>query len=459
MMLRWLVVTLFFFLCSFSDFTLAQDKLVLSLESSLDYALQNNPEFKIAEKEVQKSRAGVWEAYSNILPQLDGTVNYQHNWKIQESTIPNFIKTMLGPAAPEGMPDYVQIAFGLENTLIYGAKVNQPLFLGGAGFAGIQIAAAARDATEQVYEAKKQTLIYRTATAFYSCLLTKELIAVQEEALAEAQANLDLVLKKYNVGMASGFDKMRAQVDVANSQPVLIAAKNNYRLAMTQLRTVLGLEKDAEIEVAGEFVYIEEDLKDFTLPELQEIAMQNRPEILALKHQKIISQKQVTIARSEFLPKLFFTTDYSFMAMKNDLNFNQNDFSEGFYSALSLQIPLFHGFRSMKGYEKAKLDNKIFYDTEKQYVDVINAEVEVAYNNFLEGKEKFLSARETVEMAKESLRLANLMYEEGANTQLDVLTSQLALNRARLTYASSLYDYQVARYQLRKAVGKLHGVV
>lgn len=459
MLFRLLIVSIMFLFCSFPDITLAQDKLVLSLENSVDYALENNPEFKIAEKEVQKSRAGVWEAYSNILPQLDGTVNFQHNWEIQESTIPNFIKTMLGPAAPPGMPDYVQIAFGLENTLIYGAKVNQPLFLGGAGFAGIQSASAARDATEQVYEAKKQTLIYQTAVAFYSCLLTKELIAVQEEALAEAEANLELVLKKYEVGMASGFDKMRAQVDVANSQPVLIAAKNNYRLAMTQLRTILGLEKDAEIEVAGEFVYIEEDLKDFTLPALQEMALQNRPEMLALQQQKIISQKQVVIARSEFLPKIFFTTDYSFMAMKNSLNFNQDDFSKGFYSALSLQIPLFHGFRSMKGYEKAKLDNKIFMDTEKQAMDRINAEVEVSYNNFLEGKEKFLSARETVEMAKESLRLANLMYEEGANTQLDVLISQLALNRARLTYASSLYDYQVARYQLRKAVGKLHGVV
>ncbi len=124
-----------------------------------------------------------------------------------------------------------------------------------------------------------------------------------------------------------------------------------------------------------------------------------------------------------------------------------------------MQIPLFHGFRSIKGYQKAKLDNKIFFDTEKQARDGINAEVEVAYNNFLEGKERFLSAQETVKMAKEALRLANLMYEEGANTQLDVMSAQLALNRARLAYASSLYDYQVARYQLYKAVGQLHGVM
>lgn len=455
----WFGVTLFCMALYFPAMLLAQGKLTLSLEGSVNYALQNNPEFKMAEKEVQKARAMVWEAYSVILPQLDGSVNFQHNWEIQESTIPNFIKTMLGPAAPPGMPDYVKIAFGLENTFFYGARVNQPLFLGGAGVAGIQIAMAMRDATEQMYETKKQTLIYQTAAAFYSCLLTKELIAVQEEALAEAKANLDLVIKKYHVGMASGFDKMRAQVDVANIQPDLIAARNNNRLAMTQLRTILGLEKDTEVEVIGEFVYIEDDLGQLPLAELKEIALQNRPEIIALQKQKIISQKQVTLARSEFLPKLFFSTDYSFMAMKNDLKFKQDDFSKGFYSALSLQIPLFHGFRSIKGYQKARLDNKIFFDTEKQARDGINAEVEVAYNNFLEGKEKFLSAEETVKMAKEALRLANLMYEEGVNTQLDVMSAQLALNRARLAHASSLYDYQIARYQLYKAVGKLHGVM
>lgn len=458
-MKRCCLVFIVFFLIIFPALIIAQEKLILSLENSVDYALQNNPDFKIAEKEVQKARAMVWEAYSVLLPQLDGSVNFQHNWEIQESTIPNFIKTMLGPAAPPGMPDYVQIAFGLENTFIYGARVNQPLFLGGAGLAGIQAATAARDATEQVYEAKKQTLIYQTAVAFFNCMLTKELIAVQEEALAQAQANLELVLKKYNVGMASGFDKMRAQVEVANSQPDLIAARNNNRLAMTQLRTILGLEKNTEIEVIGEFTYTEDELGNLSLSELKEMALQNRPEILALQKQKIISQKQVTIARSEFLPKLFFTTDYSYMAMRNDLNFRQDDFNKGFYSAFSLQIPLFHGFRSMKGYQKAELDKKIFFDTEKQAMDGINAEVEVAYNNYLEGKEKFLSARETVEMAKEALRLANLMYEEGANTQLDVMSAQLALNRARLAYASSLYDYHIARYQLYKAVGKLQGVI
>lgn len=440
-------------------FVQAQDQEVLTLEKSLAIALERNPQIKIAEKELAKAEAVVGEAFANILPQLDASVNFQHAWEIQESTIPNFIKTMLGPQASPDMPDFVKIAFGLENTFTYGAQITQPLFLGWAGISGIQIAQSARQAAEQNLEIKKQELIFSTANAFYSCLLAQELVRVQEEALEQSKANREVVYKKYAVGMASGFDKMRAEVEFANLQPEVIASRNNYQSAITGLRMVLGLAKDSAIDIEGSFSFSEDDLSALPLPELQQLALVNRPELKALNEQKVISQKGITIARSNFMPKLFFQTDYSYMAMRNDLNFHQADFSRGFSSALSLQFPLFSGFHSTRQYQKAKLDYKITLDTEKQILDGIAAEVEVAYNGLLEGKEKYQSAKETVDLATEALRLANLMYEEGANTQLDVLNSQLALTRARLNFVSSLYEYQVARYELRKMTGQLKGIL
>jgi len=440
---------------------LSQDKMVLDLERSVSLALENNPNIKMAEKEVSKSRAGIWEAYSNILPQLDGSVNFQHAWEIQKTVIPNFIKMMLPPGTPglDEMPDYVQIAFGVANTFRYGATVTQPLYLGGAGIAGVQVAMAAKDAAEQNLEDQRQELIYQTANAFYLCLLAKELIIVQEEAMEQAQANLDNVIKKYNVGMASGFDKMRAEVEVANLQPELIASRNNYQLALTQLRVILGLKRDADVAVSGEFKYQEDEFGQRPLDEIQKIALKDRPVIQALSEQKYIMKKGITLARSSFMPKLFFQTDYSYMAMRNDYKFTQDDFSKGFTSAISLQIPLFHGFRSSAQYQKARLDYKKMLDTEKQAFDGIAAETEVAYNNFQEAKQKYLAAKQTVDLATEALRLANMMYEEGVNTQLDVLNSQLALTRSKLSYVNSLYEYQIARYELRKVTGSLKGIL
>ena len=246
---------------------------------------------------------------------------------------------------------------------------------------------------------------------------------------------------------------------MANLKPEVITARNQYQSALTQFRAVLGLDRNTVIEVDGAFAYADDEFANMPLQDFQTLALKKRPEILALAEQKYMAEKATAIARSNFMPKLFFSTDYSYLAMRNDFKVRQDDFSKGFTSALSLQIPIFHGFKSSKEYQKAKLDYRIVLDTEKQAYDGIAAESEIAYNSFQEAKQKYISAQESVALAKEALRLANMMYEEGANTQLDVLNSRLALTRAQLNYISSLYEYQMARYQLRKATGSLNGVL
>jgi len=438
---------------------LAQSNYKLTLESSIDMALKQNADFQIAKKELKKAESDVWIAYSGVLPTISASANLQHNWATQENTIPNFIKAGLGPLASPDMPDYIKIAFALENNLTYGASLSQPLFLGGAGIAGIDAAYAAEKARKAMLESKKQNLILQTTDAFYTCLLAEELVKVQEEALSQAKSNLDNVQKKYDVGSASGFDKMRAEVEMANLQPEVISARNNLQSALTRLRITLGLASGTQIETDGALFFTAEDFDSLSLTELQQMAIKNRPDIEVMKQQKKISEESITIAFSSFLPKLFFATDYSYLAARNDLKFSGNDFSKGFTSAISLQIPLFEGFRSSHEYQKAKIDLRITQENEKLLNDQIAAEVELAFNKFRETQQKYFSANETVRLASEALRLANLMYDEGTNTQLDVLNSRLALTQARMNYARSLYEYQVSRYQLHKATGLLNGVI
>jgi outer membrane protein TolC len=402
-----------------------QENMVLTLETSIDYALEFNPQFQMSEKELQKASADVLGSYAEILPQLDAYGNYQRAWIIQESTIPNFIKDMLGPSAPSDMPDFVDISFGLKNTFIYGARINQPIFQGGAGIAGIRAAKAVKKATEEEVESEKQNLIFQTVNAFYACLLTKEMVVVQEEALEQAQANLTVVQTKYSVGAASGFDKMRAKVEAENLKPSVITAKNNYQYALTSLKFVLGLEKEIQIELHGELIYIPESLDTLTLLELQKMAYDERPELMAINHQQYAARMGVNIAFSNFLPKIYFNTDYSFLSMRNDMKLAQQYFNEGLVSTVSLQIPIFQGFRSTQQYQKAKLDHKISLDMEKQLRDIVAAEVEVTYNKYNEAKENYLSAKET----------------------------------AQMNFISSLYEYQVSRYMMRKAVGVLAGII
>jgi len=440
---------------------ISQEKIILTLDGCMELALKNNPAYQMALKEVQKSKASIGEAYSNILPQINASASLQHSWNIQESTIPNFIKLMFPPGYPgvNEMPDYVRISFGIENTMSYGAVLTQPLFLGGAGIAGVQIAGAAKRASEKNLEATRQNLIYNTANAFYSCLVAKDVVKVQEEALEQSQENLNMVQKKFEAGAASKFDLMRAQVNVANTRPNAISARNNYKMALTQLKMMLAMPMEKKIEIDGSLEYATDDFTNLTLKEYEEMALRNRPEIQMLGDQKEISRKGISIARSAFLPKLFFQTDYSYLGMRSDLKFVNDDFSKGFSSAISLQVPLFTGMKNNRQYQKSKIDYRIMLDTEKQVTDGIAAEVEAVYNKLSETKEKYQSARDNVKLAEETARLAAMMYKEGTNTQLDVFTAQLGLTSARLNYLTSLYEYQLARYALRKVTGNLTSVI
>jgi outer membrane protein TolC len=443
---------------------LGQDTLRLTLDQSVSLALEHSPELAVARNDYEKAGTSVWQAWSTVLPRLDGYASLQHSWEIQTSRIPNFLKPMLGPLGTmipgvSEMPDYVDISFGLANTLRYGATVTQPLFLGGAGMAGIRTANAAERAAEHALELKRQTLVLDAATAFYAVLLAQELARVQENALAQAQANLEMVSRKFDVGMASPFDKMRAQVEAATIEPDVIAARNRLQSSLSTLRTVLGLEPSTRIDVRGEFAYAPEEYALQPLSELQAMALARRGESKIMEERKTIADNSITIARSAHWPTLIFQTDLSYLAMRDDYRFSRPDLSKGITSSLTLQLPIFAGFKTMKESEKAELEYRSVLEDDRRLVNGISAEVEVALNGVHEADQKYRSALQTVKLGTEALRLANVMYREGANTQLDVLNSQLALTRAQVNYANTMFEYQIARYRLRKAIGLLDGVL
>jgi outer membrane protein len=84
----------------------------------------------------------------------------------------------------------------------------------------------------------------------------------------------------------------------------------------------------------------------------------------------------------------------------------------------------------------------------------VDVQVRQAYSSLVEAWELVQASGKTVEQAQEALRLANVRYGAGTATQLDVLTSQVALTQARLDQLQAYYGYNVALTTLRQAMGQ-----
>jgi len=419
-----------------------QDTTVLSLERAQEIALQRNPQLQSAQKDVKKAGSRVMQTRGNLMPSLNAYAQYNHNFELPVISI-----EIPGVGKQE-------IPMGTKENITTGIQAQMPLFMGFSIYSGYQIAKEGETISENQLTITKQQIVLQVRQAFYNALFTKELIAVAQEALDNAQQNLDQVQKRKDVGSASGFDLLRAKVQVANMKPQVIAAQHRFDQALTGLRTAIGLDKEMPITVTGELQYTTSSLADSSLEALQTYAYHHRLELKNVRKQRDIQENNLTIARAKFMPTLSASANLQHQLQQENFDINRKDFVRSISGGLSLSIPLFSGGSHYAGVQQAQVDLRQVDDTEQQVKNMVAAEVESAYYSLIDAKEKIESQSQTIDQAEESVRLAELMYREGTTTQLDVLNAQLALQQARSNYSQYLLQYNVAQDQLQKAINQ-----
>lgn len=424
------------------------DNLNLDLKTAREIAIEKNPTLKLAREAVIKSRTNIKEARSNMMPTLSGFSQFQHAWELPTMVF-NF------PNPMSGQIEVMKIKMGQENTMVYGLNLSHPVYAGGMIRNIYQMSRIGANITESQLKVTEQKVLSDVTSAYYGVLFARSASEVAEEGLRSAEQNLAQVQKFFNVGKASRFDVLRAEVQVANFKPMVISANNAMRLAESGLRVTLGVSDEMIINYIEKLQYTESELTKMTLDELLEISLRERPEMAILTNQMKLAKKQVSLSKAEYLPSLVLGTSYQYQGQRDNFNFRNDDFYKSFNSSISLSVPIFSGFGTTARVQQAKIAIK---ETDYQAESAINGirlEVKMAYFNMKEANESVTMQAMTIEQAKEALRLAELMYSEGSSTQLDVLNANVALNQAKMNYQKSLYDYNVALANLKKAINQL----
>lgn len=431
-----------FLLISFSAILFGQT-LELDIKTAQQIALENNTQYKIAQETVAKAKAQVTEAGGGLLPSLSAFSQYQRAWELATVVFDD--------------PTLGQLSFkmGTDHTIVYGLSLEQPLFLGGAVWNSYKMAKHGQAIAKASLVSTKQDVLLQATSAYYGLLFSKSVIHVMEQAYATAQENLDQVHKIRSVGRASDFDVLRAEVQVANLLPVLTSAKNNAKVAESQLLLVLGIEDVSSIITLDSLKFIPNEFKNLTIEELYELALTNRPDIFIMDEQKNIMKRQVSVARAGLLPSLILQSSLQYQGMKNEFYFTNDDIYRSSSSTLSFSIPLFKGFRTAGKIQQAKAAlRETDYQKEALY-KTVKLEIEIAYLAITEKEQAVVTQSKIIDQALEALRLARLRYAEGLSTQLDVMNAEDALNQARMNYEQSLFDYNIAIAQLKKALNEL----
>jgi outer membrane protein TolC len=435
----------------------AQEVITLTLDRSIQTALENNPSLKSTEEKVKIAEQKVNEAKASFMPSASGSGTYTYLGVIPEIDFDpsSLLGGLMGGLPTQGAPSSNGssgggIPMGYEDNYNLGISIQQPLFTWGKIYNAYKQAKISLDAEKQGLEAVKQQIIFDTTKAFYGVLLTQELVKVTSMAVDQVKAHVKVAQDLVDAGMATNFDLLRAKVQLSNIQSQFIKMQNMTKLAKDGFKLSVGLSLDTQIELDGNFTYkpIEPELD-----KLIEMAIKNRPEIKQLELQEMMGEKIISLAKAGNKPNLalVYSDGVRSYADKFGDIFDKDEWERSWNITLALSVPIFDGFATKSRVKQAKSAVKQIQIGKGQLIDGITMEVRSSYMSLIEAKDLLNVQQETIQQAQESLRIANLQYKNGMLTSVELMDTELALTQAQTNYTNALNDYVIAIAKLEKA--------
>ena len=419
-----------------------QEKLVLTLEESLKLALEQNPLYLAEKAKEEGASAMVRQAAAGLMPSLNSQGTDILDKKVFSVQLPSFYP---------GLPAQ-NVRLDFTRTYQLSLNFQVPIYMGGRLVSGYKQANYNLESTRESIRRTRQDVVFNVKKAFYGVLLARAFVGVSEEAFALAEKHLKNVKAMFDVGMASKFDLLRAEVQAANLKPPLIRSRNALSTAELGLKSLLGLDLKRPVEIQGELSF-QESAADADAATAE--ALVNRPELEQLRYQRMMADERLKTARAAYLPSLGVGGQITYWS--NLFNFSRGNW-ENYYSInLVLSVPIFNGFMNAARVGESKAALKQLDYSRKGLTDLVKLEVQQAILNLRQARDSLLSQEKNVEEAREAARIAGLNFTEGIATSLDVSSAQVALTQALTNYTQALYDCALAAAELEKSVGTAGG--
>jgi len=418
--------------------------MIITLDKALEIAARQNRDIQMADQDRLKADAQVAEARSGAFPQLNVSAVYTRNIKNAVLFVPP--NTLINPT-----PNTQTFELGSANAYQAGATLSQPLFNWKVGVA-MDIATTYSDYIERAYQATQEDVVLQTKKAFYGALLMRELVRANREGLDVVRANLDNVRSQFKNGTAAEFDLLRAEVQVANTEPLFIAAENALELAKNSLKNILALPLDLEIDIQGDLAY--QELQPDVVAQRRTEAIATNPGIAQLALQESLLQKNISIERAGHFPTLNLTGSYQWQSQDNTFQFRNYLWANSLNVGLQLSFPLFDGFKASARTEQAIIDYQKIVTTRQKAEEGLQLRVQSLELRMSEAKKRIEGQEKYLGQAHKAVQIAQTRFKSGVGTQLELMDTQVAMTRTQTNYAQAIYDYLVARAEWENAVGQ-----
>ena len=450
----------------------SEKPIVITLEQALEIALNENVSVKVADMEIERTGYAKKGSYASLFPQIDATGAYQRTIKKQVMYMDIDMSSLGGAMGGGGegeteLPDGVEIpegsgegapsmADGLEvgrwNTWSAGVSANMPL-VNAQLWKSLKISGLDVELAVEKARSSRLDMVTQVKNAYYSILFAKEAFDVYKDVYENAVSNFEETQKKFDAEKISEMELLRAKTTVANAIPNVYNAESSVILALWQLKAVLGVDLDLNLDVEGRLDdYAQQMFYD--VHQHDSISLDRNSTMKQLAIQAEMLAETIKLQKYANIPSLALGFNFSMNAMTNDFNFSEYRWTPHSYVGVSLQIPIFAGGKRYNQIRQAKTQ---YQQVQLQTMDT-ERQLKIAIRQFLTTMEtnmkSYYAAQDAVAAAQKGYDIAEKAYQVGRSTLIELNDAQLGLTQAKLAESQAIYNFVSAKAQLEQTLGQ-----
>jgi len=437
-----IILTVYFLIVGFASLSYAdiaeKRQSSLSLEDAVSLAFKNNKDILIQENEINAAKAKILGAKGEFLPKVNINGGYTHRDSVMT----------LGSSQANNSDKDLGVFVGYEDEKRVGVSVEQSIFEGGKNIANLKKANLTLKVQEENLRSRKLAVEFETQRLYYGILLAYETERIAQELLDQAQSHYEIVKKKFDEGISSKFDLLQSKVQVSKVAPQLVRAQNTKELIMAEFKKLIGLDKKEIVLFQDKLTY---SAIDITEEKFLELAYERRPELIIKTLEIDIGQQGISAAKATGRPRVNAGLNYDYKSDDTEDMFNSrhNNWNVG----ISISIPLFDGFLAKAKVDEAKARYAQTELSKEDAEETVALEVRQGVLNLIQAQAIIESQQDSVEEAREAVKIAEVRYDNGGGTNLDVLDTQVSLSQIEENLSQGIYDYLMGHAYLNRTMG------
>ncbi len=424
-----------------------------TLVSAMQEAITENLDLQVLQRDITLAEQDVKVANSDYLPNVtaEATGSYVD-------------------------PDLAEVSNGQNPELTTAGNISlQQTVFSESVNANISIQKSLREAQKENYNSEALNTVFNVATSYFTALILKANLAIQNKNLELTRYNLKIATENYEAGQSGKSDVLRFKSEMAQNTQQMVEAVNQLEQAYYTLNQLLNNPIDTKIDVdeaelqkgifsnynyeqLGQFLD-DPTLKTPFVKFLIQEAINNAPELKALNYNiEATKRSERLFGVGRFLPTVAFQGQYnhefSRSGVGTDFPMGFSAIPDGYYTVgLNVSIPIFNQNKQNLNQQIASVQREQLEVSKDKIILNIEKNVNDSVLELINQISNIQLSEVFVETAEEALDLTQTSYANGAVNIVQLLDAQNNYLQAQLASANATYNYLLSAMQLERFLG------